>query len=76
MALLKERYGQPYKLDDLHIGALRNLEKPANNLASLQFFHDKLESHIRALESLGKTPNTYCAMLTPMVLGRLPIELQ
>jgi len=76
VALLKERFGQPYKLVNAHIDALRNLEKPANNLASLQFFHDKLKSHIRALESLGKSPDIYCAMLTPMLLGKLPTELQ
>ena len=53
-----------------------NLPKPANNLASLQAFHDKLESHMRALQSLGKSRDSYCAMLTPMVLGKLPLELK
>jgi len=42
----------------------------------LQSFHDKLESHMRALQSLGKSPDTYSAMLTPMVLGKLPIEVK
>ena len=31
---------------------------------------------MRALMSLGKPPATYCAMLTPMVLGKLPPDLR
>ena len=50
-----------------------NLPKPVNNLASLQGFHDQLESHMRALQSLGKPSDTYCAMLTP---GKAPSELK
>jgi len=42
VALLKERFRQPYKLVNAHIDALMNLPKPVNNLASLQVFHDKL----------------------------------
>ncbi|XP_065895991.1 uncharacterized protein [Dysidea avara] len=76
VALLKDRFGQPYKLVNAHMDALMNLPKPVNNLASLQAFHDKLESHMRALQSLGKSHDTYSAMLTPMVLGKLPIELR
>ena len=76
MALLKERFGQPYKLVNAHMDALMNLPKPVNNLDSLQVFHDRLESHMRALQSLGKSSDTYCAMLTPMVLGKLPTDLR
>ena len=76
VALLKERFGKPYKLVNAHMDALMNLLKPVNNLASLQVFHDRLESHMRALQSLGKSSDTYCAMLTPMVLGNLPTDLR
>ena len=76
VALLKDRFGQPYKLVSAYMDALMNLPKPANNRASLQAFHDKLESHMRALQSLGKSRDSYCAMLTPMVLGKLPLELK
>jgi len=74
--LLKKRFGQPYKLVNAHMDALMNLPKPVNNLTSLQTFHDKLESHMRALQSLGKSHNTYSAMLTPMVRGKLPNDLK
>ena len=76
VALLKERFGQPYKLVDAHMNALMHLPKPVNNLTSLQNFHDKLESHMRALMSLGKSPDTYSTMLTRMVLGKLPADLR
>jgi len=74
--LLKDRFGQPYKLANAHMKVLMNLPKPINSLASLQAFHDKLKSHMRALQSLGRSPSSYCAMLTPMVLGKLPTELR
>ena len=74
--LLKDRFGQPYKLANAHMEALMNLPKPVNSLASLRAFHDNLVSHMRALLSLGKPPSTYCAMLTPMVLGKLPTDLR
>ena len=76
VALLKDRFGQPYELINAHMDALMNLPKPVNSLSSLQVFHDKLESHMRALQSLGKSSDTYSTMLTPMVLGKLPTELK
>ena len=60
----------------MHTWMRMNLPKPVNNLASLQGFHDKLESHMRTLRSLEKSPDTYSTMLTPMVRGKLPIELK
>jgi len=57
--LLKDRFGQPYKLANTHMEALMNLPKPVNSLASLQAFHDKLICHMRALMSLGKPPVTF-----------------
>ena len=63
MALLKNRFEQPYKLVDAHFNALTNLPKPVNILSSLQAFHDSLESHMRALSSLGTFPDTYSPML-------------
>lgn len=50
--------------------AMRPDEKP--QLASL---YDKLESHIRALESLGVTTEKCAAMLYPLVESSLPEEL-
>ena len=62
MALLKDRFGKPYKLVTAHMDALMNLSKPVNNLASLQTFHDILDSHMRALQSLGKPSGPFAKL--------------
>ena len=74
--LLKERFGQPYKLVNAHMQALLGLSSTANTLSSLQSFYDTVENHIRALSSLGKSPESYGDLLTPIIFGRLPREVQ
>ena len=55
IALLTDRFGQPYKIVNAHLQALLHLLSPSNTLASLQGFHDSVEGHIRSLTSLGKS---------------------
>ena len=55
VTLLKERFGQSYKLVNAHMEALLNLGKPSNSLSGLQAFYDSIEKHMRALSSLGKS---------------------
>ena len=76
VTLLKERFGQPYKLVSAHMQALLNLASVSNTLPSLQSFYDTIESHVRGLASLGKHPESYGAMLTPIILGKLPKEIR
>ena len=75
VTLLRERFGQPYKLVNAHMQALLGLPSAANTLPSLQLFHDTVENHIRALSSLGKSPESYGDLLTPIIYGRLPREV-
>ena len=56
--------------------ALLNLTNVTNTLSSLQLFHDTVENHIRALDSLGKSPESYGSLLTPIILGKLPKEVR
>ncbi|XP_065883974.1 uncharacterized protein [Dysidea avara] len=74
VTLLKERYGQSQKIISAHIQALLDLPKPSNKLASLRFFHDTVETHVRCLESLGKSPESLDTLLAPMILTKLPEE--
>ena len=74
IALLQNRFGQPYKLVSAHMQALLDLPSPTNTLTSLQQFHDSVESHIRSLSSLGKDRESYGDLLVPIVLGKLPAE--
>jgi len=49
VTLLKERYVQSHKNISAH--TLFELPKPSNKLASLRFFHDIVEGHVRCLQT-------------------------
>ena len=72
--MLRERYGQDHKLVQAHMQALLDLPSPNNSLTNLQHFHDSIESHIRSLSSLGKSNDSYGALLVPIILGKLPTD--
>ena len=76
VALLRERFGQTYKLVNAHMGALLNLGKPSNTLPSLQAFHDSIEQHMRALSSLGRSSESFGPLLTSSILSKLPTEIK
>ena len=76
VTLLKERFGQQYKLVDAHKEALLNVLTPSNNLASLQVFCDTIQNHIRALPALNQPTGTYGPLLTTVILGKLPPEIK
>ena len=54
--------------------ALLDIPKPVNSLSSLRLFHDSVESHIRGSDALGKSEDSYGALLIPIILGKLPAE--
>ena len=70
VTLLKDRFGQPYKIVNAHMEALLNLGKPSNSLSGLQAFYDSIEKHMRALSSLGKSSDS---LLASSILAKLPI---
>ena len=74
--LLKERFGQSYNIVNAHMQALLNIPKPSTNLISLRQFYDNIENHIRGLSALGKSEESLGSLLTPVILGKLPVELQ
>ena len=74
LALLKERFGQSHKIVNAHMQSLLALPNPSNNLLSLRSFYDSVENHIHGLSALGKSKDSYGALLVPIVLGKLPIE--
>ena len=41
------------------------------NVRSLRRLHDDVESHIRGLKSLGVAPESYGALLSPVLLNKL-----
>ena len=74
IALLRDRFGQPYKIVNAHLQALLHLPNPSNTLTSLQMFHNSVEGHIRSLTSLGKSVDSYGDLLVSIILEKLPAE--
>ena len=56
--------------------ALLNLPSPSNRLANLRHFFDTMETHIRGLEALGKSHESYGDILVPIIQRNLPIDLK
>lgn len=78
VAALKHRFGRDEMLVELYVRELQKLV--INNVSSrdgqkLSNMFDKLESHLRALESIGVTSANYAAMLYPMVESSIPEEI-
>ncbi len=76
VTLLKERFGQTHRITQAYICALIDLTPPTNDRLSLRRFYDQVETYIRHLESLGKSPDTYGTMLVPIMLEKLPVEFR
>ena len=73
--LLQERFGQSHRIVNAHMEAMLNLPNPSTQLVSLQQFYDTLETHIRGLEALGKSHESYGGILVPIIHKKLPVEL-
>jgi len=74
VTLLRDRFGQSYKLVHAYTEALLNVGKPSNSLSSLQAFYDSIEKHMRDLSTLGQPSDSYGSMLSTSILAKLPIE--
>lgn len=70
---LKRRYGKENLIVEVHIRNL--LELVLNKNLSLPTLYDKLNTQIRALESLGLTSGSYNSFLYPLVESALPTEI-
>ena len=64
------------KIVNAHMQALLTLPNPSNNMTSLRSFHDSVENHIRGLSALGQSRDSYGALLVPIILGKLPVEIK
>lgn len=74
---LKERFGREellteYYVRELLVLVVNNTTKNRVNTAQL---YDKLESHLRALESIGMTRDKYACMLFPLVESCVPEDI-
>ena len=76
--ILKKRFGDVAQIIAKHMEVLMSLESVTNNdnLAALRQLYDTVEVNIRGQQALGVAPEAYDAVLTPVLLKRLPSELR
>ena len=75
--LIKSRFGDRKSLQAHFIDSLMKL-KPVENvkdIKSLRVLHDKIESIVRNLKTLGIDDSTYGPLLMPCILQKLPSDI-
>ena len=77
VSILK-RFGDQELIVSRHMGTLLNLEAVTSdkNLWGLSRLHDDVEAHVRGLKALGIEPDSYGAMLAPVLLNKLPPDIR
>ena len=77
LELLKNRFGDRKSLQAHFIDLLMNL-KPVDNakdVKALRTLHDKIESIVRNLKTLGIDDDTYGPLIMPCILQKLPSDI-
>ena len=74
---LKRKYGRTDVILSNHVNALLRLPRVerANDTHHLRKLFEKVEFHVRGIESFGKTAETYDTIVVPFLLTRLPEEI-
>ena len=75
-SILQQRFGRKERIVFAHIQQLLNLSCPGHSTADLWSLYDKLQTHIRSLDALGVSGDTYGVILTPLVLHKLPENIR
>ncbi|GBM46537.1 hypothetical protein AVEN_17925-1 [Araneus ventricosus] len=75
--LLKERFGRTDIIISSHMHKLLLIDsvKSCFNVTGLRKMYDAIETQIRSLQSLGVATGTYSNLLCPVILQKLPEEL-
>lgn len=73
--LLKSRYGRDELLVEVYVRELLELVLQKGKNIPVAQLYDRLESQLRALESLGVTKEKYAAMLYPLVESTVPEQI-
>ena len=76
--LLTERFANTQIIVSSHMDALLKLNAitDAGNLFKIRCLHDKIETHVRSLQNLGISSESYGSLLIPVIVNKLPEELQ
>ena len=75
--ILRKRFGNKQVVISKHMDTLMNMETISSDrhLKDLRRLYDHTESHVRSLRSLGIEAASYGALLSPVLLSKLPPEL-
>lgn len=75
--ILKQRFGRTDLVISAHVQKLLSIETVRNitNIKALRKLFDDCEIQIRSLESLNVTSGSYGSLLTPIILQKIPEEL-
>ena len=78
IVILKKRFGNKQLAINEHMDILLNLDPVTSvqNLKGLRSLYDTVESHIRALKSLGIPSQSYGNLLCSMLMNKLPQDLR
>ena len=76
--VLTSRFGNKQLIIDRYMEVLLSSEAVVydSNLKALRHLYDTVEAQIRGLNSMGVKPETYGALLSSVVLGKLPQEIR
>ena len=79
--LLQERFGNTQVIISAHMDALLKIVEikgcsQEQELRQLRGIYDKIETHVRGLQSLGIGSTQYGSLLTPVVLSKIPEEMR
>ena len=78
IAILKKRFGNVQQIKAKHMEILMTIEpvSSSRDLKALRKLHDLVESHVRSLSAIGVNPESYGSLLVPILLNKLPPDLQ
>ncbi|XP_065068368.1 uncharacterized protein LOC135693738 [Rhopilema esculentum] len=73
---LKTRFGNKQRIISAHMQSLLKLQDcPNDKVAQLRYIYDKINVHVRGLESLGMSQESYDGLLIPIIMQRMPSEI-
>eukprot|EP00794_Sanderia_malayensis_P008684 gene8684-9619_t len=73
---LRTRFGNKQRIISAHMQALLKLQDcPNDKVSQLRFIYDKINVHVRGLESLGIAQESYGGLLIPIIMQRMPSEI-
>ena len=74
--ILKARFGKKQSIINAHMDALLKLkEYPNDTVDQLRKIYDSINVHVRGLDSMGMSSESYGNLLIPIIMSRMPKEI-